>query len=441
MIKNNEKIKILFVSIGPWNDFQRGNNILTNWFDGYPCEAAQIYVHEGLPCNKICTNYFHITNQMIVNSIFGKRAGIAFNMSVKEQLEKQKNAELDIIKTKNISKIKYLPRNLLNLFKELCWFLGRIDELALRKFIEDFSPDIVFCSHLFDISFYKIENLIRKFTKVPMIAFTGDSEVSFNAYNWSPLFWLRQLILNKLFWRHIKIFSHYWTFSESLAENYQIMSGVPSSTLYKCADFNKDFSPKNVHVPVKLVYAGNLYCNRWKTIMKIAESINVINDNGIKITLDIYSNTCLSNTILSHITDKRGIFIHNRVTPKELVEIYRNSDIALHIESFDKKYRLDTKESFSTKIVDLMSSTCAIMAICWKEHNGLLYLKKNNAAICISEIESIPKILKEILQHKEIIQEYMVNAWKCGVKNHRKCIIQQQIADKFKDCIEKSKNA
>ena len=68
-------MKILVVGPGPWNDIQYGNNVMTNWFEGYDAEFANIYVHTGYPCNSICEKYMQITNSMMLHSIIGHRAG------------------------------------------------------------------------------------------------------------------------------------------------------------------------------------------------------------------------------------------------------------------------------------------------------------------------------------------------------------------------------
>lgn len=433
-------MRILFIGIGPWNDVQSGNNILTNWFTGYSCEAAQIYVHDGLPCNKICTRYFHVTDQMMVKSFTGKRAGESFFMSAEEQLEQQKESGLHVKESTIVTHARRLPRTVTNIAKDLVWFFGRVNKEKLRNFVDDFSPDIVFCPHLFDARFWRLERLIRQYTKAPFIAFTGDAEVSLKYTNWSPLFWMRQLFMHNLFWKHIKIFSHYFTFSENLATEYHNKSGVPASTLYKCGNFDGVFMPKQVHSPIRLVYAGNLYCNRWKTISVIADSIEAINKDKLLMTLDVYTNTNLTKDMVSALAQKNGTTIHERVAPEQLVQIYADADVALHVESFDNPFRQNTKESFSTKIVDLMESSCAIMAICWEKHNGLQYLKKHDAAICVDKVQKIPEVLKELVKHTEVIPKYAKKAWECGVTNHRRSIIQKQLADTFNMVIKNSKN-
>ena len=69
-------MRILLITDEEWNDAVYGNNILTNWFEGFDAEFAQIYCSPGLPYNQVCDRYFRITDAQMVRSFFtGKRAG------------------------------------------------------------------------------------------------------------------------------------------------------------------------------------------------------------------------------------------------------------------------------------------------------------------------------------------------------------------------------
>ena len=429
-------MRVLVVGVGPWNDIQYGNNVMTNWFEGYDAEFANIYVHTGYPCNSICDKYMQITDSMMMHSIVGCRAGKVFTMTYEEQKERAKQEGLYVQNTDLERKAKSLPDDLANLAKDSVWLLGRIDKLAVKKFVQDYNPDIVFCHHVFNFNFWRVERLVRQYTKAPMVAFTGDSEASLNKISYSPLFWIRQLTLNRLFKRHIKIFDHYFTFCEDQARRYEKISGKPASTLYKCSDFADIFESKPVGKTIRLVYAGNIIYNRWETLAVLADAIEVINEEGEKMVLDIYTNTQLTPKMTKRLENRKGTIVHGRVSPTELVEIYKKADIALHIESFTKKYRLDTKDSFSTKIVDLMNSTCAIMAICWEYHNGLLYLQREDAAICISNLDKVQEVLQGVCDNPSKIQLYARKAWECGKRNHTREVIQNHIKVVFENAIQ-----
>lgn len=431
-------MKILIVGVGPWNDIQYGNNVMTNWFYGYEAEFANIYVHTGYPCNSICEKYLQITDSMMMYSFIGDKAGTVFSMTYEEQQNRTKQEGLYVQYTNLERKAKSLPTDIANFARDFVWLLGKINKNTVKKFVQDFNPDIVFCHRVFNFNFWRVERLVRKYTDAPIVAFTGDAEASLNKVRYSPLFWIRQITLNRLLKHHIKIYEHYFTFCEEQALRYIKLSGKPASTLYKCADFPDHFESKPLGRPIRLVYAGNIIYNRWETLAALSDALEIINRDGEVMVLDIYTNTQLTKKMAKKFENRRATVVHGRVTPSELDEIYKKADIALHIESFTKKYRLDTKDSFSTKIVDLMNSTCAIMAVCWEYHNGLQYLQREDAAICVSDLNKMLEVLENISNNPTIIQTYARKAWDCGKRNHSRDVIQNHIKEVFENITQKA---
>jgi hypothetical protein len=163
----------------------------------------------------------------------------------------------------------------------------------------------------------------------------------------------------------------------------------------------------------------------------IGNALDEINADGVKMTLDIYTQEKPTKAQLKALSPNDYLRINGSVKSDELVQIYKKADIALHVVSFDTKYRYATRVSFSTKIVDLMASSCAIMAICWEKHAGYQYLKKHDAAFCVSEYTGIKPELKRICENPELIKDYSQKAWDCGMQNHRKEQIQIQLWNVF----------
>lgn len=184
-----------------------------------------------------------------------------------------------------------------------------------------------------------------------------------------------------------------------------------------------------------MVFAGHIYCNRWKSLAAIGDALKEINKDGLKMVLDVYTIDELTKKQAQVLSPDRFINMKGAIPPAKLTEEYQKADIALHVESFDKKYRLATRVSFSTKIIDLMATGCAILAVCWNHHAGYQYLKGHDAAFCVDNFEDILPLLQKIVDNPPLVQKYARKAYECGKQNHSRENIQKQIMDKFQTII------
>ena len=190
--------------------------------------------------------------------------------------------------------------------------------------------------------------------------------------------------------------------------------------LLKSADASLIPEKENIGEPIRLVYAGGIYLNRYKTLKKIADAIRSINKDGVRMRLDIYTANEITEKISRALDDKENSFIHPSVSLPELAEIYKASDIALHVESFGLKERLAVRMSFSTKIVDCLASGAAPMAVCDPKQGGYRYLEEEGAAICVGSADKIEAALRELLSNPERIKDYARSARECVARNHDK---------------------
>ena len=432
-------MKILLITAEEWNDYVYGNGVLTNWFTGFDAEFAQIYTSPGLPNNKVCIKYFQIDERQMVKSLYSNtKAGREVKMltNEREQDAAKSNAQRKGIYGifKKLSLWMHTP---IVMLQDFIWMTGRYDKAALQQFIGGYKPDVVFCPQLGNPKMWRLEQLVKGMTDVPFVAFTGDDEASYQQVSKSPLFWLRRWYCHNGLKNSVKIFSHYFMHSKEQAQDYTNEYGIPTSTLYKCGDFSNEFVKKSVGSPIRLVYAGRLYCNRWKTLAEIGKALHEINKHGERMVLDIYTQEALTNEQRKALSPENSVYMKGSVNPQQLKEVYRNADIALHVESMDKKNRLATRVSFSTKIIDLMASSCAILAVCWNRHCGYQYLRDNDAAFCVDNYSDILPMLQRIVDNPSLVQNYAQKAYECGRKNHTREKIQKQIRDKFEELIAK----
>ena len=432
-------MKILLITDDVWNDKIYTNNVLTNWFEGFDAEFANIYLAPGVPDNKCCNKYFQITDKMMLKSIFThEKAGRMFE---------QGNGQIAPISTLPeegnrafYSFMKAITTETIRALKDWIWLTGQYNNAELEKFISDFGPDIIFVHRLASRKVLRFERNVAELTNIPFAVFTGDDEYTLTQIRFSPIYWIRRLLLRKDFRNTICLYSKYYTLSLKQANMYRKLFNVDADVLMKCGDFSEDTNNKKIHSPIKMIYAGRLYCNRWKTLIKIKKALEKINNNKVRMILEIYTKDKITKFQRNQLDDGINSFLKSPVDAEELKLIYSNSDIALHVESFDLKNRLITKYSFSTKIIDCLASSCAVVAICSKSHPGYQYLKEKDAAICIGRSADIYSSLKGIANHQKILIKYQEKCRIIGFHNHRKSVVQEKLYKEMLEIIDSRRN-
>ena len=411
---------------------------MTNWFTRFDAEIAQIYCSPGQPINNICDHYFQITDGQMANSLLrrGKAGGvIQKEMNPEKQVGLRQNAQRAGVYgfMKRVSLWFHTPVMML---RDFIWCTGRYNKEALKAFVEEFNPDVVFCPRYISPKLMRLEKLVHGMITAPFVAFTADDEASLNGISYSPLYWMRKWMIHRMFRKHISLYSHYLMFSADQANEYKDEYGISTETFYKCGVFDDSFTSKEVGKPIRMVYAGRLYCNRWKSLAEIGKALKEINKKEIRMVLDIYTTEQLTDEQKKALSHDNYIYMKGRVTPSELTQIYQEADMALHVESMDKKNRLLTRVSFSTKIIDLMASSCAILAVCWDKHTGYQYLKEKDAAFCLSRYEDILPLLQQICDNPSLVSVYAEKAYHCGKKYHDREIIHRQLKRIFEQAIK-----
>lgn len=416
-------MKILIISMETWRSDTNGGNVLANIFENFEAEFAQVYCSSDIPDNNICFKYFQMTDGMAIQNIFHKKKmGHSFNLNDIEK-EKKENADehISAIKKKGSFEIFRVAR-------EIVWSLSDYRNQDLEKFVLDFDPDIIFAPCYGATYMLSLTRYIAELTKKPVISYISDDLYSLRQLRFSPIFWLNRFVIRKCVRKTWEYYNLIYTMTST---QMQLMSklGKPMKILCKSGDFNKELKGKSVAYPIRFIYAGGIYLNRWKTLQILTDVIRSIGEN--KFILDIYTGNTLPKGAEKKLNDGIVSRVHASIPYDQLMKEYEKSDIALHVESFDIKNRLNVRMSFSTKIIDCLDSGCAVMAICDKKQGGYVYLKEKDAAICADSRKMIERVLKQVLNNPETIQIYREKALKCGKENHLKQIISTNLKRDF----------
>lgn len=417
-------MRILVLSKEAWRDEENGGNVLSNIFAGFDAEFAQIYCTAKEPNNTVCRIYYQMTDKMMVNNIL-KRKPIGKTIHYD-------NATTNPSKEKeDYSSVQKLHWDIVRVAREVVWYLAKWDTNELRKFAKEFKPDLIFAPCYGNHYMLRLTRIIAKECQVPIVSYISDDFYGNKQFHFSPIYWLNHFLLRRHVRQTFPLYDLVYTMTDEQKKQCESAFDAPMKVLRKSGSFDVEREKKDVNSPIKLVYGGGIYLNRWKTLISLTEAIKEINKDGIKMVLDIYTASELAPKATVILNDGINCRMHKPVSTSELKKKYAQSDIALHVEGFDLKNRWAVRLSFSTKIVDCLDSGCAVMAICDEKQAGFSYLKKNNAAICISDLCKLKETLREIVDSPECLIEWQKRAFILGRKNHIKENILKTLYDDF----------
>lgn len=430
-------MRILLLLSESWNDKTAPNNNMTNWFKNFSnIEIWTISGSSQIPENQCCKHYFMIgENEMVKSFISPKKAGKYVYLD-KSLSEKRQYNKCYISENKRIKQI--FSGEPARLVRDCVWRFGRYNLEGLKQFVDMSNPDIVFSQRRGSVKMCRLEYIVSQITDAPMIAYTGDDEYSLRQFSVSPFFWVRRFWTRSWLNRMIPKYKLFYCQSDRQMKEFKKKFGIKTKFLVKCGEFKEDKIHKEINDPIQVVYAGKLYCNRWKTLKILADIIRKVNaeNANIKIQLNIYTADKVSKKQNNALNDGGSSIIQGRVSAMELLSIYDRSDVVLHVESFDLKNRLLTQDSFSTKVIDCLSSGCAVMALCWEGHAAYRYLKKMDAAITASTTKEIYHKVNELVQNPMLVGQYAKKAYICGKKNHQRQDVQRMLEDDFHKVIK-----
>lgn len=414
-------MKVLVVSHESWNSKTNGGNVLTNIFSGFDWEFKQIYCSAGMPENDICDDYYQITDKMVLDNVLKrKETGNQFKLS-ETNLVNSDDEKFESSSKKRRWQIIFMAR-------EIIWSLAKINNKKFINYITEFNPDIIFAPCYGNPRMLRLTRTIHKYSNAPIISYVSDDLYSYKALEFNPLYWIRRWNLRRNVRKTFKLYKLVYTMTKEQLIEYSNIFNIPMKILRKgCTpgDINK------FNKPFRIIYAGGIYLNRVNILMELANTIKEINKDGIKFILDIYSGGELSEEESSILNNQVDTYFHGLISSKQLEKEYNNCSIALHVESFDLKNTLVTRLSFSTKITDCLQSGATVMAICPDINAGFNYLKEEDAAICISDLNLLETTLRQIVNQPEILAEYALKARECIIKNHNPIKNKEMIEEDF----------
>lgn len=410
--------RVLVISHNTFCDTTAMGRTLNGFFQAWKTEnLAQLYFHNEIPTTDICCNYFRITDIDVLKSIFTQKHYYSKFSKASIQIGRINPRE-----DKGLISVLYqFARNrssLIYYFRSTIWKLGKWYSIDLKRWIDDYNPQVVFfASGDYEFS-YKIAKKICDYKKIPLILYCCDDNYLIKY----PFYSIFRRIYHYVFLKKVKevfdITKVVITICNQMASDYNSFFNIRCETIYTSySQEAQAIQLKSHDYEFKFLYLGNLGLNRHKPLIELAHSINSNQLAGNDSYIHVYSSE-KRKRILKAFSKEPGIIFHGEVGKSEVDKIIQKSEYVLHVESFRKKEIEKIRYSISTKIPDLLASNSNILVYGPRNVASVDYLANSNAAIILSKDNLLADLQHYMSESEDIKQKRRVNAKKLVVNNH-----------------------
>lgn len=416
--------KVLVIDVNAWRE-DSGSNTLMDIFRCWdPEHLALIYTSSQLPNTKVCQNFFQISESKIIRSVLNpimKVGCVVETSSGNDSNEAREERKRYDRAHKNHSKWMRLAR-------EVVWKFGHWKTDALKNFIQDFDPDIIFVP-IFPYAYMgRIQEYIIRISGKPTVGYLADDNYSYDAckdlVDYIRRFWVRQYVGTLA-----RGCREMFVIVDKEKEDTDSRFGTDSVILTKSVDFTgRIYRHKSHDLPLKFVYTGSLLLGRDKTLSIVADAINDLNQDGLKAELFIYSQNQPDTKMMQRL-DYASSHFCGSVPYQQIQDILQDADVVIFAESLEGKDANIAKLSFSTKITDYLGNGKCILAIGKDGIAPIDYFQKYDSALVATTKDDVIRHIKTIVANPEIIDLYGQKAYDCAFKNHNKEIVQKRFIE------------
>lgn len=385
-------MRVLVVSNIELNDTNAAGNTFSNWLTGWPdTEVSSLYCRAATPHNDFCDSFYRISSLSIVKNIL-----TPWKIGVFTKKEDVGQMYLGGIENKLIKKTKSGSFSYLHILNDIVINTKLWQNRRYKEYIRTFNPDIVFYFAKSEAFIYQNLKYLKRHTKAKFVTFFADD--MYSVYQGKGL---KNWIFRHRFLKLLLMSDKNYGASMLMCDTYSKQFGISLTPLYKGCLISD--TKEKLNTPIKIVYAGNLYYGREKTLAAIANALKVINVEKQLVTLEIYTNAIITDEIDASLNIKGASKIMGNRPFSEIQEILKNADIVLHVESFDPKNIKIVRLSYSTKISDCLQSGSMMLVVGPDGIASVEEAKLIDGVMVINNELSIRDKLEKLLNNPESI--------------------------------------
>lgn len=422
------KAKILVCTANSWNS-RVGDNTFPLLLEGLPKEnISNLFIREETPDSPVCDNYFRISEGKVMKSIFKPSIKTGENVVKGTEDNSQLQDEQKELYSKK-ARFYYLKL----FIRELIWFMGKWKTKELDQFIEEASPDIV----IYEMSRYiHLNSIIRYIIKKCGARGVGcfwDDTFTYKqekSIGYKALRFFQRRNLKRLAGETKEFFAITPKTKREADEFFNISCTVLTKAI---TEFSQYKEPTG-ELPLKMLYTGNLAIGRDETMLLIADALKELNKDGTKITLDIYTNTALSDKYKNGLNTKFSK-LYDAIPQSEVIEKQKEADILLFVESLKDDNKI-ARLSFSTKITDYYAAGKCIFAVGNKDLAPVELFIEEDSAVVVTEADEIQEKISQLV-NMDTLKKYSARAYETGTRSYSAEIVKEKFFTVLNGILEK----
>lgn len=422
---NNDHPKILILSRNVWKDTEGYSSTLSNIFADYdPDKLAHLYIETKQPATVCCRHFFQISEFALIKKVYRWRTktGKSFDSNDVVYIEES-------VAQKEASTMNYVRGHrsiVFSFLRELLWLLNGWKSKELKQFILEFNPDVIWLDGSPLILMNRLYRHVLKIAKKPAAIFLMD-----DVYTYESCYGLGSKLYKFFLRKQVKSVvgqcGKVFVISPKMKREYDQLFCIDSIFITKGIMPLEKHTCFKIHKPIRMVYLGQIFYGRLDTLNRIVDTLLAINKEETKIQFSIYTSNQVPVEVLNHWQKLEFVCVKKPVPYNEVPRVIEENDVLVFVESFEKKTKNVARLSFSTKITDYLASDRCIMGIGPSDIAPIEYLREEDAAIIVSDLNQLEKVLSSLNEYT--INRYAEKAYQLGIKNHGKDKVDKTVSD------------
>ena len=392
--------KIFVFSIYPFSKGSSNGRAIGSLFELLNDEYSitQIYFKSDI-LNMIKCNYLFVPEANMIKFKKMKMYKSLFAESLSDNRESSIN-----------SKIKKTP--LLMLIRNALWNLRLGAFSDLKQTIIKENPDFIFVQDCEVPALFKYLLKISKSIKAKLIFYTSEN-YAFKNFNYMNLKNEKCTLLYKIFKNKLQKYQKKYVenssecifLTETLRDEYAMNYNIKNShVLLPPITSDSESYEITTNDILNISYCGNLSNGRFDTLLYFYEQINKMTQNFI---LTVCSRLTAEQKEI--IKQKDKIKFLGYVPQEKVLDVFRTSNLILHIESFEHMHVVDCKHAFSSKIGICLSMLKPFLYFGPSENAEAKFILKNKCAFVVENRNELFDFLNMYLDNRVNLNELKIN--------------------------------